>query len=84
MDQGYITDRKQCVQLGNTECCQADVTCGLQQGSILGPLLFLIYVNDLQKSLTYGTGRLFADDTDIIYSGKNIETLKFHAENDNE
>ena len=78
----YLTDRKQFVQLGNTKSDYANVTCGVPQGSILGPLLFLIYVNDMQQALTHGTARLFADDTNITYCGKNLNVLKTQAEID--
>jgi hypothetical protein len=48
------------------------VTCGIPQGSILGPLLFLIYINDLPNSLEYSSAPMFADDTTLTASGKSI------------
>jgi hypothetical protein len=49
------------------------VKCGVLQGSILGPLLFLIYINDLPNCLQHSTARMIADDTKITVSGKSIE-----------
>ena len=51
------------------------ITCGAPQGSILGPLLFLIFVNDLHKVTKYVDPTMFADDTNLFYSHKNITTL---------
>jgi hypothetical protein len=51
------------------------VTCGVPQGSILGPLLCLIYVNDLVNSVPCLQVVMFADDTNVFYSHENIYTL---------
>ena len=51
------------------------ITCGVPHGSILGHLLFLIFVNDLHKVTKYLDPIMFADETDLYYSHKNIKTL---------
>ena len=51
------------------------ITCEVPQGSILGPLLFLIFVNDLHKVTKYLDPIMFAGDTNLFFSHKNIKTL---------
>ena len=75
--ENYLSDRKQFVKLGNTCSNLEIVKCGVHvpQGSTLGPLLFLLYVNDMHKAIATENVRLFAHDTCILYRGKNINSL---------
>ena len=52
--------------------CSKTVACGVPQGSILSPLLFLIYINDLPRSLEFSSARMFADDTTLTASGESV------------
>ena len=72
----YITNGKQNVKVGNTESSLKTITCGVPQGSTLGPLLFLLYINDLPRSSKKLTFRIFADDTNMFYSSKDPEQLQ--------
>ena len=71
----YLNHRKQFISFNNKSTLQANITCGVPQGSILGPLLFLIYVNDLPNSSKILNFTMFADDTNLYFSHKNIKTL---------
>ena len=59
-----------------------DITCGVPQGSILGPLLFLIYINDMHKALKHSVVHHFADDTNLLYSHKNPKILRKNLNED--
>ena len=71
----YMTDRKQIVLNENYESTEHKVSCGVPQGSILGPLLLIIYMNDLSKLSLTSNVLLFADDTVLYYSNKCVKTL---------
>ena len=71
----YLSDRSQSVDVGGTRSDPKPITCGVPQGSILGLLLFLIYVNDMQASVICKL-LLFADDSALLVSGKNVSEIQ--------
>ena len=73
--ESYLSDRRQYVTYNDTKSSAKDVSCGVPQGSILGPLLFLIYINDLYNVCRKASPILFADDTNLFYRGKDLTVL---------
>jgi len=71
----YLTDRKQFTCINLTKSSELQVTCGVPQGSVLGPLLFILYVNDMENSFSAIKPRIFADDTSLFIFDQNIDTL---------
>ena len=72
----YLSNRKQYVYLNGESSQLENITCGVPQGSALGPLLFLIYINDLPSISEVLQFYLFADDTNIYYKDESIINLK--------
>ena len=71
----YLTNRKQFVAYNNSHSQLGNVTIGVPQGSILGPLLFLLYVNDIYAISKEMSCIQFADDTTLFTSGNNLTDL---------
>ena len=78
----YLTSRKQRVKIGDKFSKYQRITCGVPQGSILGPLLFLVYINDMHKAVRFSTLYHFADDTNLLYSHKNEKLLRKNINTD--
>ena len=81
--QSYLSNRKQYIEYkqenktSNTEL--SNIICGVPQGSILGPLLFIIYVNDLCQTPEFLKPIMFADDTNLFCKSKTVKTLFLKA-----
>ena len=71
----YLSDRKQFVKFNDSDSDELTIQCGIPQGSILGPTLFILYINDLHNVSKILNFILFADDTNIFLSGSNLTDL---------
>jgi len=67
----YLTNRQQFVTFADVSSDLGKVSCGVPQESVLGPLLFLLYANNISNSVPNASIKLFADDTNIFVHGIN-------------
>ena len=71
----YLGNMIQYVNIDGFDSTFLHVKCGIPQGSRLGPILFIIYINDIVNSSKLATFIMFADDTNIFFKHKNTNTL---------
>jgi hypothetical protein len=76
--QGYFSNRTQRVMIKDALSGIGHLHAGMPQGSVLGPLMFLIFINDITDEIV-GLGRLFADDTSIGHIAQDDSTLRNKA-----
>lgn len=75
----YLSNRQQYTVVGGVKSTLLEVQTGVPQGSVLGPLFFVIYINDIANTLNNETPRLFADDTNLFIAAPDIGTLRTKA-----
>ena len=73
--QSYLTGRNQYVSINGFNSDLLETKCGVPQGSVLGPLLFLLYINDLYSSIRFSRVHHFADDTNLLYFSNSIKQI---------
>ena len=71
--ESYLTNRTQYTVVNEMKSSLLDITCGVPQGSVLGPMLFLIFINDIKTAIKYSGYKLYADDT-VLYSNDTGQT----------
>ena len=71
----YLSDRKQYTSLNGVDSDIKHISCGVPQGSVLGPMLFLLYINDLPNIFSKLKFFLFADDTNIYFECNDLKNL---------
>ena len=76
----YLSGRKQYVSLNNKTSSILDIIYGVPQGSILGPILFIIYINDIPNICNLSKFILYADDANILITGNNFTEIETKLE----
>ena len=71
----YLTNRKQHVTVSGPKSDNALIEFGVPQGSVLGPLLFLIYINDLNQAIKFSRVHHFADDTNLLLVDNSLKKI---------
>ena len=74
--------RHQFTYIKDKSSCKLPITHGVPQGSVLGALLFLLYINDLHKAVQHSSVHHFADDTNLLYTSKSLKKINKHINHD--
>ena len=78
----YLKGRNQCTIANDIVSSSKPITCGVPQGSVCGPLLFLLYINDISRSMKNCKVSLYADDTVLYYSSSSLNIAANKVQND--
>ena len=78
----YLSNRQQTVTVNKLTSSPTTISCGIHQGSVLGPVLFLLYINDFHQGYDLFDFHLFADDANLFYRDKSLFILEFDINNE--
>ena len=78
----YLSERNQKCFLNDSLSSNRVLLCGIPRGTILGPLLFLLYINDLPNCLMHSQPRMYADDTHLTLAGNSVDSIELNLNED--
>ena len=80
--ESYLENRTQICSINGSLSSKRILSCGVPQGTILGPLLFFLYINDLPNCLSYCDPIMYADNTHLTYASDNVENIESYLNQD--
>ena len=80
--ESFLIGRHQFTHIKDRSSNKLPITHGVPQGSVLGPLLFLLYINDLHKAIQHSSVHHFADDTNLLYTNNSLKKINKHINHD--
>ena len=80
--QSFLEDRKQFTSVLGIKSAEKPIKYGVPQGSVLGPLLFILFINDLHKAAEFSSARHFANDTNLLLIVKSLKKINKHINRD--
>ena len=78
----YLSERNQKCFINGSLSSNSVLSCGIPQGTILGPLLFLLYINDLPNCVMHSQPRMYADDTHLTLAGNSVDSIELNLNED--
>ena len=80
--QSFLEDRKQFTSVQGNKSAEKLIKYGVPQGSVLGPLLFMLFINDQHKAVEFSSMHHFADDTNLLLIDKSLKKINKHINRD--